>query len=249
MRIIFATGISLALAMPAAGQAAYPSAGDEAGILQPEPARQWRGDSDGGRGDWNGRGRWNDGDRDGGRDGWRDRDRDRDGWNRDSDRDRDRNDRDRDRDRDWDRDRRDRWNGGYPYGAGAYYPGDGYYGGNYGYGYVMPRYNDRDDNRRWDNGWRRDTRYDWYNFRRDNRDLYRPGSYANPYRDRSYTRLRVGLRLGQPYYNSRYWIADPGRYRLPPVWGNYRWVRYYDDVLLIDTRSGMIEDAVYGFFW
>ena len=38
-------------------------------------------------------------------------------------------------------------------------------------------------------------------------------------------------------------------YRLPPAWGPYRWVRYWDDALLVDTRTGMVVDVIYSFFW
>lgn len=33
--------------------------------------------------------------------------------------------------------------------------------------------------------------------------------------------------------------------RLGPV----RWIRYYDDVLLIDTRDGYVVDVIYDFFY
>ena len=31
--------------------------------------------------------------------------------------------------------------------------------------------------------------------------------------------------------------------------GPYRWVRYYDDVLLVDIYSGEVVDVIYDFFW
>jgi hypothetical protein len=51
------------------------------------------------------------------------------------------------------------------------------------------------------------------------------------------------------FYGSNYWINDPWQYRLPPVYGPYRWVRYYDDVLLVDVYSGEVVDVIYDFFW
>jgi hypothetical protein len=36
---------------------------------------------------------------------------------------------------------------------------------------------------------------------------------------------------------------------LPPAYGPYRWVRYYDDVLLVDIRSGYVVDMINNFFW
>jgi Ni/Co efflux regulator RcnB len=51
------------------------------------------------------------------------------------------------------------------------------------------------------------------------------------------------------YFGSRYWISDPWRYRLPPAYGPYRWVRYHNDALLIDTWTGQVVDVIYHFFW
>lgn len=51
------------------------------------------------------------------------------------------------------------------------------------------------------------------------------------------------------FYSSRYWIDDPWQYRLPDVYGPYRWVRYYDDALLVDVYSGEVVDVIHDFFW
>lgn len=113
-------------------------------------------------------------------------------------------------------------------------------------------WNDRDrrDHRRWDSrGWRNDRRYNWNNYRSSNRRLYSLGRYYSPYRNYSYRRLNIGFSLDRLFFGSRYWISDPWQYRLPAVYGNYRWVRYYDDVLLIDTYSGEVVDVIYDFFW
>lgn len=106
------------------------------------------------------------------------------------------------------------------------------------------------DNRRWDrNEWRRDKRYDWQRHRASHRSIYRIGRYYAPYRDYSYRRLSIGFSLGSMFYGSQYWINDPWQYRLPEVYGPYRWVRYYDDVLLVDIHSGEVVDVIYNFFW
>jgi hypothetical protein len=36
---------------------------------------------------------------------------------------------------------------------------------------------------------------------------------------------------------------------LPAAYGSYRWVRYYDDVLLVDVRNGRVVDVIRDFFW
>jgi opacity protein-like surface antigen len=108
-----------------------------------------------------------------------------------------------------------------------------------------------DDNRgsRWNQSWRNDRRYDWRGHRERYRNYYSPGRYYAPYRGHSYRRFGIGINIGSGYYGSRYWISDPSYYRLPPAYGPYRWVRYYDDVLLIDLRSGRVVDAIHDFFW
>lgn len=108
---------------------------------------------------------------------------------------------------------------------------------------------DRQQPGRWTNGWRNDNRYDWRSHRERNRNYYRPGRYYSPYRDRNYSRISIGFSIGSAYYGSRYWINDPWQYRLPAAYGPYRWVRYYDDVLLIDLRNGRVVDVIRDFFW
>jgi hypothetical protein len=155
--------------------------------------------------------------------GWGDRDRNDRNW-RDSDRNNGRNWRDNDRNwrdngRNW-RDNDRNWR------------------------------NDRRDYRRWDNrNWRNDRRYDWNRHRTNNRRLYSIGRYYAPYSNYSYRRVGIGFSLDSLFFGNRYWISDPYQYRLPEVYGPYRWVRYYDDVLLVDTYSGEVVDVIYDFFW
>ena len=112
------------------------------------------------------------------------------------------------------------------------------------------RYRDRDNNhRRWSNSWRRDNRYNWYHYRNANRNVFRLGAYYSPYRNYRYSRLSIGFHLDSLFFGSRYWINDPWQYRLPAAYGPYRWVRYYDDALLVDIYSGEVVDVVYDFFW
>ena len=108
---------------------------------------------------------------------------------------------------------------------------------------------DRRDHRRWDRNWRHDRRYDWRDYRYSNRDLYRWGRYYSPYRNHRYSRLSIGIQLGSPFYSDRYWISDPWQYRLPQAYPGTRWIRYYDDVLLVDMYTGEVIDVIYDFFW
>jgi len=107
----------------------------------------------------------------------------------------------------------------------------------------------RDNNQRWDRNWRSNNRYDWQRYRAYNRNAYHVGRYYSPYRDYDYRRLSIGYRLAPLFFSQDYWIGDPGYYRLPDVYGPYRWVRYYDDALLVDVYSGEVVDVIYDFFW
>ncbi len=161
---------------------------------------------------------------------YRDRDDHRDGRTADNWRDR-RDNRDGNRSGSGDQWRRD----GYRSGSGDQWGRDGY-----GYGGGQQT---------WNRGWRRDNRYDWNSYRSRNRSIFNIGVYYSPYRNYSYRRLSIGFTLGSLFYSDRYWINDPWQYRLPEVYGPYRWVRYYDDALLVDIYSGEVVDTIYDFFY
>lgn len=104
------------------------------------------------------------------------------------------------------------------------------------------------DGQRWSNNWRSDPRYDWQRYRSHNRSIFRVGNYYDPF-GWGYRRLNIGFTLYSGYYQSNYWLDDPWQYRLPPVYGPYRWVRYFDDAVLVDIYSGQVVDVIRGFFW
>ncbi len=115
------------------------------------------------------------------------------------------------------------------------------------------RFDDRSrwsNQRRWDNGWRNDRRYDWQNYRSRYGDRYRAGRYYAPRGwDYGYRRFSIGIFLSNMLYADNYWLNDPYSYRLPPAYGSLRWVRYYDDALLVDVRDGYVVDVIHDFFW
>jgi hypothetical protein len=96
--------------------------------------------------------------------------------------------------------------------------------------------------------WRSDHRYDWQNHRRHHRSLFHLGFYYDPF-GWGYRPYQVGWRLWPSYYSSNYWLTDPWQYRLPYAPPGYRWIRYYDDALLVDTWNGQVVDVIYNFFW
>jgi len=89
-------------------------------------------------------------------------------------------------------------------------------------------------------------RNDWRGYRQSNRSLYNRGYWRAPF---AYRVFRPGVTIGLGYYGSRYSINDPGRYRLPPAGYGLRWIRHYDDVLLVDVRRGIVVDVIRNFFW
>ena len=103
---------------------------------------------------------------------------------------------------------------------------------------------------RWNNGWRQDRRYDWNGYRSYNRNAFRlPRYYAPSGWGYGYRRFGIGVRLAAPLWGQNYWISDPWAYRLPPAYGPYRWVRYYNDAILVDMRTGYTVDVINDIFW
>jgi hypothetical protein len=108
--------------------------------------------------------------------------------------------------------------------------------------------NHRRDDVRWSTDWRRDRRYDWRDWRRRHRSWFNLGIYYDPF-GWGYQPYSIGWRLWPSYYSSNFWINNPWQYRLPYAPPGTRWVRYYDDALLVDTWTGQVVDVIYNFFW
>jgi Ni/Co efflux regulator RcnB len=100
----------------------------------------------------------------------------------------------------------------------------------------------------WSTHWRNDHRYDWRRWRDNNRSRFHLSFYYDPF-GWGYQPYSIGWRLWPSYYSSRYWINDPWQYRLPYAPAGTRWVRYYDDAVLVDTWTGEVVDVIYNFFW
>lgn len=106
------------------------------------------------------------------------------------------------------------------------------------------------DNRNWTRNWRNDNRYNWQDYRNRYHDRYRAGRYSNPFGyGYGYNRFNIGIYIDSRYFGRSYWLDDPWDYRLPPAPYGCRWVRYYDDVVLVDMRNGYVLDVIYDFFW
>ena len=85
---------------------------------------------------------------------------------------------------------------------------------------------------------REDLREARQELREDRRDRRR-SQYVAPYRDYRYSTPRPGYQLRSGYYSPRYSV-NAGQYRLRPATRNQRWVRYGDDLLLVNVRNGRV---------
>lgn len=112
------------------------------------------------------------------------------------------------------------------------------------------RWYDRGGRTNWNRDWRRDSRYDWARWRATNRNAFRLPRYYAPYGwNQGYRRFSVGVILSSSLFGQNYWINDPYAYRLPDMGDDLRWVRYYNDALLVDLYSGEVVDVIHDMFW
>ncbi len=73
------------------------------------------------------------------------------------------------------------------------------------------------------------------------------GRYHYP-RGYGYRRYAIGYRLPFIFLEPDFFIYDYNDYGLAPPPPGYQWVRYGPDMLLVDTGTGQVVDAVYGAF-
>jgi Ni/Co efflux regulator RcnB len=77
---------------------------------------------------------------------------------------------------------------------------------------------------------------------------HRYRAYVAPYGGRAYRRVRVGYRLRPAFYGPRYVITDYGYYGLRAPGRFLRWIRYGNDLLLVDIRRGVVLQVLPGRF-
>lgn len=108
------------------------------------------------------------------------------------------------------------------------------------------RYGDRGDIREE----RRDVREAKREYREDRRDWrddrHRAARFDAPFRYRSFNN---GVRISAGYYAPRYYVNNYGAYRLPAPHRNQRYVRHYNDLLLVNVRSGHVVRVHRNYFW
>jgi Ni/Co efflux regulator RcnB len=101
---------------------------------------------------------------------------------------------------------------------------------------------------------RQEVRRDRRELRRDRRDVRQNRrvrtAYIAPVRNWRYRPVSVGFRLQPSFYGSRYYISDYSAYRLQAPRHHWlRWVRYGDDLLLVNIRNGRVLNVVHYRYW
>ena len=87
------------------------------------------------------------------------------------------------------------------------------------------------------------------NDRRRNANSTR-SAYVAPYRHWSYRPVTVGYRLQPNFYGSRYYISDYGAYHLQAPHNRWlRWIRYGNDLLLVNIRTGRVLQVIHYQGW
>ncbi|MBC7505884.1 MAG: DUF1090 family protein [Sandarakinorhabdus sp.] len=93
---------------------------------------------------------------------------------------------------------------------------------------------------------RRDVQSARQELREDRRD-YRAGhrpAYVAPVRGWSYRPVNTGYRFQPAFYGQRYVIANPVQYRLPAAGRHRQWIRYGNDLVLVNVRTGRVIEVL-----
>lgn len=92
----------------------------------------------------------------------------------------------------------------------------------------------------------REDRRDWRSYKQQNRNAFRGSRFNAPFRYRTFN---SGVSIGANYYAPRYRVSNYQNYRLPQPGRYQTYVRHYNDVLLVNTRTGRVVQAYRGFYW
>jgi Ni/Co efflux regulator RcnB len=92
----------------------------------------------------------------------------------------------------------------------------------------------------------REDRQDWRGYKQQNRNAFRGARFNAPFRYRTFN---SGVSIGASYYAPRYRVNNYANYRLPNPGRYQTYVRHYNDVLLVNTRTGRVIQAYRGFYW
>ena len=95
---------------------------------------------------------------------------------------------------------------------------------------------------------KRELKEDWRSYRNTHRSVFKRGHYSAPAGYR-YRGIKAGYRFAPAFYADRYWVNNYNVYRLPNPGYGHRWVRYGNDVVLVDVRSGIAKQILSAFFF
>jgi Ni/Co efflux regulator RcnB len=106
---------------------------------------------------------------------------------------------------------------------------------------ATAQHHDRDyqsrDYHRYDRGDRHHGDRDRDRYRHPNR---RHVAYVAPYRTWRYRPVTVGYQLQSVFFGPRYYVSDYSAFGLPYPGANRRWIRYGNDLLLVNVRTGRV---------
>lgn len=95
---------------------------------------------------------------------------------------------------------------------------------------------------------RQELREDWQDYRRSHRSEFRRNVYVAP-RGYRYRQASVGTVLNSAFWGRNYQVSNWNRYRLPRPGVNQQYIRYGNDVLLINVRNGRVVRVFRDFYW
>ena len=101
----------------------------------------------------------------------------------------------------------------------------------------------REDRRNGDRGELREDRRELREDQRDLRQDRRRIAYNAPYRGWVYRPLNRGYVLRPVFWGPAY-VIDYGVYRLAAPRANERWIRYGDDLVLVNIRTGRVIEVI-----
>lgn len=93
---------------------------------------------------------------------------------------------------------------------------------------------------------RQEYREDWREYRQRNRNLYRAPAFRANFR---YNQFNVGARIAPNYWGNAYRVNNVQRWRLPAAGRGLTYVRHYNDLLLVNTRTGRVVRVYNRFYW
>lgn len=93
---------------------------------------------------------------------------------------------------------------------------------------------------------KQERREDWRDYRDSNRQAFRGTRFNAPFRYRTFN---SGVSIGQSYYAPRYRVGNYSNYRLSQPGRYQTYIRHYNDVLLVNTRTGRVIRVYRGFYW